>query len=176
MTSLQAVATFIKDWIPPIGIIAGVLWVIFRWLYSEKLRRQKERNALDGELTSQSVSLSEEKIVVLFNARWNNRSPLPFQMDTKNSGLDIFRLDGNIPIGGLDLRIDKGTLGQPVVELRPYQNLKSLIIEPGTQSTFQHMAVLEKGSLYLVRYKIYRSTEKGKFSRTRLCICDLRQT
>ena len=177
MINLQAVGTFVKDWIPPIGVIAGALWVTFRWLYSDRLRRQKERSAIDGELTYQSVvSLSEDKSLIIFNARWNNRSPLPFPADTKESGLDIFRLDNEIPVGGLDLRVDKKALGEPTVELRPYQKLKSLVIEPNTQSTFQHMAVLQKGFLYLARYKIYKLTQKGKFSRTRLCVCDLRQT
>jgi hypothetical protein len=95
-------------------------------------------------------------------------------MDTKNSGMDIFRLDAEIPLGGLDLRINKNVLGKAVIELRPYQKLKSMMLEPNTQSTFQHMAVLEKGNLYLGCYKIYRATNKGKFSRMRLCICDLR--
>jgi len=174
--SFQVVSTFIKDWIPSIGVIIAGIWVTFRWLYSEQLRKEKERSALDGDLTCQAVNLSEDKSVVIFSAHWNNRSPLPFSADTKKSGLDIFQLDNEIPLGGLDLRVDKKALGEPTVELRPYQNLKSLVIEPNTQSTFQHMAVLQKGFLYLARYKIYRLTEKGKFSRTRLCMCDLRQT
>ena len=46
----------------------GALWVLFRWLYTEKLRRQKERSALDADLTCQSENLSEDKSIVIFNS------------------------------------------------------------------------------------------------------------
>jgi hypothetical protein len=170
----QALGTFIKDWIPPIGILVGGIWIFFKWYHGEKLRKQKERTAVDGELIYQSFSLSEDKYILIFNAHWDNKSPLPFKADTHNSGLDIFKINNNIPLGGLDLRVNKETLGDAVVEVRPFQKLKSLVIEPNAQANFQHMAVLEKGYIYLARYKLYRATDKGKFSRTRLCILDLR--
>jgi hypothetical protein len=90
---LQEVAKFIKDWIPPIGILIAGFWALYRWLRSEKLRETKERTSLEGSLGCSYVQLSEETCLAMFTATWKNVSPLPVSVDTQKTILDVYRID-----------------------------------------------------------------------------------
>ena len=67
---MQTFLQFIKEWIPSIGVIIAGSWILFKWLYEEKIRQRKEVPSLDGKLTTTSVTLDKEK------KTGNHRSPL----------------------------------------------------------------------------------------------------
>lgn len=171
---MPEVAEFIKGWIPSIGVLIAGLWALYSWIRSEKLRETKERTSLEGNLKYSQVQISEETYLAIFTATWKNLSPLPVSVDTKKTFLDIYRIDPDLQLGGIDLKINPEALGSPIVELTPYAKLRSFILEPNAQADLQTMAALKKGSVYLVRFKLYRKTAKGAFSRSRMCFCDLR--
>lgn len=170
----QEIGKFIKDWIPSIGVIIAGLWVLYKWLKSEKLREIKERASLEGTLSCNHINISEKNCLVMFTATWKNISPLPISVDTEKTTLNIYKVDSDLQPGGIDFRLNKDILGAPVVELRLFEKLRSLILEPNSQADFQSMAVLTEGNVYLARFKLYRKTKKGLFSRSRICFFDLR--
>ncbi|MHB9020164.1 MAG: hypothetical protein ACYC3G_04860, partial [Minisyncoccota bacterium] len=98
---LQEISTFLKDWVPPIGVIGGGVWVFYCWIQSEKLRKEKERSSLNGELTYTHTKISENTCIAIFTATWTNRSPLPIAVQTENTGMDVYIVDSNINVGGM---------------------------------------------------------------------------
>ena len=112
---------------------------------------------------------------MVFNAQWNNKSPLPVSVDIEKTGLDIFILNDKLEQGSIDLRSESMILGDPIVSIRPYQTRRSLVLEPNAENNLQTHAVLNKGYLYIAQFKLYRKNNEGKlFSRVRYTICDLR--
>lgn len=175
MTFSQQILSFIQNWIPSIGVIVYALWSLFKWLHLEITRRQKEREALEANLEYNTIKLSDYKSIIMLNLYLYNKCPFPFQVDKRNTVLDIFLLSHKIPIGMLDFRSTNNIFGKQLVTIKPFIKRKSIVLEPNTKSIIQDIVVLENNFLYLVRYKVYRYTKSGKFSRTRVCICDLRK-
>lgn len=175
MTYSQQILSFIQNWIPSIGVIVYASWSLFKWLHLEITRRQKEREALEANLEYNTIKLSDYKSIIMLNLYLDNKCPFPFQIDKKNTLLDIFLLSNKIPIGILDFQSKNNIFWKQLITIKPFIERKSIVLEPNTKSIFQNIVVLENNSLYLARYKVYRYTKNGKFSRTRICICDLRK-
>jgi len=164
----------IRDWLPSLAILIGGVWVLIQWLHSERLRKNKERSALDGILTTVITSISAEKSLVTVEAQWNNKSPLPFVVDIAKTVVDIFQITNSIDFGPIDMRAKEFPLGQPLFSLRPYERLVSLVIEPNTENRLQTYFLLKTGGAYLIRWRLFRkTTEKNSFLRTRYSIVDL---
>jgi hypothetical protein len=97
----EEIAKFIKDWIPPIGIIGAGCWALYRWISTEKLREVKERTSLEGTLDCSYVEISDKTCLIMFTAAWKNLSPLPVEVDTKTTVLDVYKIDSGLQVGGM---------------------------------------------------------------------------
>jgi hypothetical protein len=143
---MQSILQFIKDWIPSIGVIVAGTWILFKWLYEEKLRQKKEMPSLDGKLTITSIPLGENKKLLTVEALWNNRSPLPVYMDFPKCRIEIYTIppDLKLPNGGLTLKTD---LGDPLIcyyFLLPVVTY-NYFLEPNTESIIINHFVLQPG-------------------------------
>lgn len=152
---------FIKDWIPSIGVIVAGGWLFFKWLYEEKLRRQKEMPAIDGKLSAKVISFGKNKKLVTIEGTWNNHSPLPLYLDINQCTIDIFKIDEDINLPNCNL-ILKSDLGEPVCS---YKFLLKMVevdyfLEPNTESTIVNHFILEKG-IYGVRMVLHTSKKGG---------------
>lgn len=171
---MNEIAVAIRDWLPSVAVLIAGAWILIQWLHTERLRRNKDRAALDGILTTVITSIDEEKSLITVDAQWNNRSPLPFVVDVAKTLIDIFQVTSKIDYGPIDMRAREFPLGQPLYSLKPYERLVSLVIEPNTENKLQTYFLLRSGSAYLVRWRLVRkTTEKNVFLRNRYSIVDL---
>lgn len=140
-----------------VTIFAGS-WAFWKWGFSEWLRRRKEGPAIDGVLRYCEVNLPDsETLLITVEATWRNCSVYPVYIDTKETRIDLFRLPSKIEIGPIVTNKD---LGEPQHRLKPYEDMKSFILEPGTESALQHHFILNKCSTYLLRWKLYKNPKK----------------
>lgn len=146
---------FVQQWVPPLGIIAGGLWVFFQWFTGEKLRQRKEMPALDGSLSAKMIPLDHGRSLVTIEALWNNRSPLPLRLDFKQCKIDIFDLARDTRKESHPVVL-KHDLGAPVCTNFFLVGICKVdyVLEPNTASTMINHFILEPG-IYGVRMELY---------------------
>lgn len=143
-----------KNYVTAIAIIIGGLWAFYKWSFSEWLRHKKEMPAIDGFLDIKIVASSTKSSYVTLIAIWKNRSPLPFTVNVKTSGIDIFRIPKDIGIGVIEC---SDTLCEPLISNKPYRDKSSLTLEPMTECVLQSHYHLENGNTYLFRWQLFGS-------------------
>ena len=105
--------TFLKEWLPSLAVIVGGLWLLFQWLFGERLRRQKEMPALDGNFSARVVPVSPSSVIVSLSCIWRNRGPLPARIDPGLSHIDVFQVPEDCKNGPLIL---DSNLGGPIYQ------------------------------------------------------------
>lgn len=168
----MSVLDFLRDWLPSSAILVGGIFVLVKFILSELGRREKEIIAIEGDLEISVVILDKQRCFVTVQARWKNPSPKVFRIDTKASRVDVYIVPNNLKSGAV---VPKQDLGEPVVRLHPYEDMDSFFLEPNTASLLPSHYVLERGRLYLIRWKLYRYVGiKFPFAYTKERVCDLR--
>ncbi len=168
----MTIVEFIKEWVPPIGIMGGGFWIAFRWIYDQRIRRTKEMPALEGNYSTSATKLSESQIAITVGVVWRCASPLPVFIDTQSTRVDVFQLPRDHSIGALDIKQD---LGEPFIRSHPLGDMKDFVFEPNTDNKVYAHFVLPLGAVYCFRFKVYRDTNrhgKKKFAWTREFIFD----
>jgi hypothetical protein len=85
------------------AIVVGGGWAIWKWGYSEGLRKRRELPDLDGTLTASAVALSAGKACLTLQAAWRNPGPVPIKMCPDHSFVTQFALPGDPPPGNFRL-------------------------------------------------------------------------
>jgi hypothetical protein len=153
-------------------VLVGGVFVLVKFILSELSRREKEAIAIEGDLEISAVPLDEVRCFVTVQAQWKNPSPRVCRVDTKASRVDVYVVPESLSLGAV---VPKRDLGDPVVRLRPYEEMDSLFLEPNTVSLLPSHYVLERGKLYLVRWKLYKYVgSRAPFAYTKERVCDLR--
>lgn len=164
--------SFFRDWLPSTAVLIGGVFVLVKFILSELSRREKEAIAIEGDLEISAVPLDEKRCFVTVQARWRNPSPRVCRVDTKASRIDVYVVPESLRLGAVAPKQD---LGDPVVRLRPYEDMDSFFLEPNTASLLPSHYVLERGKLYLVRWKLYKYVgARAPFAYTKERVCDLR--
>lgn len=158
---MQVLLQFIKDWIPSIGVIVAGLWVFFKWLHDENLRRKEDTPSLDGKLTATYISIEENKTLVTIEALWNNRSPLPIYMDINKCKIDIYEIPHNLNLENQCLTL-KSDLGDPICSDKFLLHMVEVnyYFEPNSESTIINHFILANG-IYGIRMVLH-SGKKGQ--------------
>jgi hypothetical protein len=152
--------TFLKDWVPSIGVLVGGGWILFQWLFGESLRRKKEIPALDGKLSARVYDYDATRLVVSLEATWNNRSPFPVPLDFKKCWIDVFRISPDFSHRNCPI-VTNRDLGPAVCShyFLIGQVEVDYFLEPNTESILVNHFVLEPG-LYAFRMEL-RSFKLG---------------
>ena len=164
-----------RDWLPAIGVVIAALWVVFKWLYDQRLRARSEMPSLTGSLHIDIHPLEHPKVLVAISSDWNSNSPMALYIDTQTTRIDIHEVSAAIPIGPLSTRSD---LGEPIFRSFPIKAMSTFIFEPKTGGEIRDHFVLEVNKLYIARMKVYRDKARhGKKTGawTREAIVDLRE-
>lgn len=148
---------FIKIWLPSIGVIIAAIWVLFKWIYEQKLRKNKEMPALSGEIKTEFVDYEEDKYILCIKTEWNNSSPQPIYVDTTKSRIDIFEINSLNTLGYFEVKKD---LGEPIYRAFPLIDMGTFIFEPSKNNQVRGNFLLKRGTIYYIRIKIYID---GKF-------------
>lgn len=144
------ISTVIKDFATAAALLAGGGWALWTWGHGEKLRRNREMAATDGNLTATSVDMDESKSVVTLQAIWRNRGPVALKLCPSHTRVEVFRLEKREAPSRLELTESPGV--HLIVSAVPTWN--SYIMEPSTDSVMHEHFVLAKGSLYAFRWLI----------------------
>jgi hypothetical protein len=152
--------TFIKEWIPSIGVIVAGIWILFQWLFGESLRRKKEGPSLDGKLSATIIHSGDGKLVVTVEALWNNHSPLPIYFKISECLISVYRIGPHIDRENSPLVLVRD-LGTPVCTnfFLVGACKKSYSFEPNTASTIINHFILEPG-IYGIRMELH--TDKAE--------------
>lgn len=167
------IAKFFVDWVPPLGILAGGVFALFKWRHEERLRSTREIPSLDqGILKVSAFALDNSRTWLQLDATWRNPGKIPFDVDTDSTRIDVYPIPPDLPFGPLYLRKEKATdLGEPTFTLYPLAGFKYFRVEPGAESILQGHFVLPRDSVVLFRFKVFRINDEGrKLSRTRFLI------
>lgn len=170
---MEKILFFIRDWIPSIGVIIGGVWLLFKWIHKQTLRRKKDLPALTGEITNEIVRKDNKSLLNII-AEWNNTSPQPIYIDVKNTRFDVYIMKADMEPGPFEIKKD---LGEPIFRYYPLEDMGKFIFEPLTKSQLRANFILENGNLYFVRLKVYWNPEKhghSIFAWTREKLIDLR--
>jgi hypothetical protein len=153
---INTLLEFTKTWLPSIGVIIAAFWVLFQWLYEQKLRKNKEMPALSGEITTEFTDYNEDKYILSIKTEWNNSSPLPIYVDTKKSRIDIFQINELQEYGYFEVKRD---LGEPIYRAYPLNDMGTFIFEPSKNNQVRGNFLLKKGTIYYLRIKIYKDSK-----------------
>jgi hypothetical protein len=85
------------------AIVVGGGWAIWKWGYSEGLRKRREVPDLDGTLSVSTVPLSAAKAYLTLQAAWRNPGPAPIKMCPDHSFVTQYTLQGDPPPGNFRL-------------------------------------------------------------------------
>lgn len=156
---MNGLLTFIRDWIPSLGVIVAGIWIVFQWLFGEWLRRQKEIPALDGKLSATTVAFENGRLLMTVEALWNNHSPFPVYMDLDRCRIAVYRIDPRLKKENCALVL-KQDLGDPVCDDFFLKGMceKNYFLEPNTASTIINHFILEPG-IYGIRMELHTPIE-----------------
>ena len=69
------VVTDIRDWITSGAVIAGGLWVVWTFWWTEGRRRKKEMPAITSSVSASVVRAVDGYVFVSTTSQWKNHSP-----------------------------------------------------------------------------------------------------
>ncbi len=124
-----------------------------------------------GSLSLTALPINDYKVWVQIDAIWRNPGNLPFELDVKETVIGVYEIKPSIEAGAVQVKADPGDLGMPLYSVQPYGSARSVKFEPKSESLIQSHFVLDRGKIYLFRWKLYRKAEK-KYSRTRFIMFD----
>lgn len=152
--------TFIKDWVPSIGVIVAGIWMLFQWLFGEWLRRQKEGPSLDGKLSATVIQCGDGKLLATVEALWNNHSPFPIYFKTDGCKIAVYRIGPHIDRENCALVLTRD-LGDPICTNFFLVGFikKKYFFEPNTASTIINHFILEPG-VYGIRMELHTDKEE----------------
>jgi hypothetical protein len=122
--------------------IAGI-WTVWLFFYE----RRAHAPSLDGDLTIESSTLSKDLDVVSVRALWNNRGKFPIKLNKEDCFVLVFKVDAQLPKGPLVFEDDKA-----LEKLTLFSG--DTVLEQGAQSVFRAHFILEKGPVYLFRWRL----------------------
>jgi hypothetical protein len=156
---MSSVLQFLKEWTPTLAVLIGGLWMLFKWLFDEKLRAKREVPSLDGKLTVTSFPLGKKNKIVSIEALWVNHSPFPIYMDVERCEIKIYLIsESHLSLNqGIILKED---LGQPICASIFLKKLieKDYFFEPKSESLIVNHFVLEPG-IYGIRMVLHGLNE-----------------
>lgn len=136
------ISEIVKNWAEVAAVFVGGLWVLWLFLYE----RRSHAPSLDGDLSIESVAISNEVIAVSVRAVWNNRNKFPLELDKTGCSVLVFKMDAKLPKGSV--------LPQDGAATHRYDYAKNSILEQGTQSVLRAHFVLDKGPVYFFRWNL----------------------
>lgn len=153
-------ASEIKDWLTIVGIVLGGGWAIWRFWYSEWLRRRSEISSLEGSSAPpEIVRLDDEHAAVCLRWSWRNAGSRPVYIDYDQAVLQIFAVEGDAG-SFVDPRVYAGNERVPYCSHHPLKDLGFYMLEPGTTSTLQTIPILPTGKPFVARFELAADAEK----------------
>jgi len=139
-------STILKDYATALALLAGGAWALWRFRYEQTLRRSREMAQPDGVLTVHCVDADAgDRVIVTLEGLWRNRGPLMIELCAEHSYVKVFRVESAPPIGPLQP-------GEHILQIPPWWS--TYVIEPNTESLLQEHIALDRGQVYLFRWRL----------------------
>jgi hypothetical protein len=157
-THMKDILISFRDWLPSIAVVVTGIWLLFQWVFGERLRRQKEIPSLDGKLSATVLPFGSNKLLITVEALWNNHSPLPVYLNIEKCRIDVFRIEPQAEEKNCVLILKKD-LGRPICSHFFLVGMCEVnyFFEPNTASTIINHFVLEPG-VYGIRMELHTDT------------------
>lgn len=132
-----------KNWAEMVAILIGGGWVL--WLFAYEARAHAP--SLDGDLTIESAAPSKDLTAASVRATWNNRGKFPVKLKHEDCFVYVFIITGDLPQGSLVFADDQNFKKRQLFD-------GDLTLEQGSQSILRVHFILQKGPVYLFRWKL----------------------
>lgn len=149
------ISEVVKNYLTSIAIIIGGTWTFFKWKQSENLRKIKDMTAIESLLKTEVTVNSDTSAYVTLIAEFNNKSPLPYTVDTEKSKVELYEIPSDISIGLIHLDDNPK---KTITIHRPYENY-NLTLQPFTLTSIPTHYKSQKGSTYLFRWELIGKKE-----------------
>jgi|SRR6516165_3093239 len=151
----------VKDWLTSVGIVLGGGWALWRFGYTEWLRRRAEIPSLEGSSTPPEIcALQHDRVVVSLRWTWRNVGTIPVHIDDARSFVEIYCLEGEIG-EFIDPRRPSDELAKHKGRVHhPLSGYGFYMLEPGTASSMLTVPILEMGKAFIARHRLYANKER----------------
>lgn len=155
------ISEIVKNLATTVAIVLAGLWAIWRWGFSELLRRQKEMLSIDMRIHPAVNRLGYGRAVVTIDALCRNRGSILAKIDTQSTTVAVYALEPGQDIGELSIQ----ALGKPKYIRRPLERHLRSQIEPNTEILYSAHFVLDSGTTYAIRWQLVKLSKSNLLRR-----------
>ena len=139
-----------KDVVTIVVLVAGSIGAVWKWGFSEYLRRRNEAPTMDGDFRTRVEPINEETAAVEFCATWRNKGSVPIFVDTKLSTIRIFDAEAQHELETIFSQEDE----DPLKEVKPLSDYSFYFLEPATDSEIQTVVRLPSGRTFVAQFML----------------------
>jgi hypothetical protein len=148
-----------KDLLTSVGILVGGWWALWRFGYSDWLRRRAEISSLEGNSIDPEIyKFTESSVVVYLRWTWRNVGTRPVYIDDDRTIITIYEIAGEINTF-VDPRQYKDRL-TPIGEHYPLKGFGFYMLEPAATSGLVAVPILALSKPFIARAKIVADIKK----------------
>jgi hypothetical protein len=143
-----------KDWVTSIAFVLGGTWAL--WVFYFKEWRPAGIASLEGgSIAPEICALGDGRAAVSLRWTWRNVGTRPVYLDTENTIVEVYRLEGDI--GNF---VDPRQIKKPLIPLKVGDHLPLADfggfyrLEPGTTSSIPTVLILPLGKAFIARIEL----------------------
>lgn len=143
----EVFSTIVRNYATALALLAGAGVAIWKWGFEERLRKRREIASPDGFLSSTTIPLGSDKVIVTLEAKWGNRGRFSIYLDEHNSYVSAIQIEETERSGTLLKERNEEFVKAPLFH-GPY------IMEPNTESVMHQHFIMPRSGVFLFRWVI----------------------
>lgn len=148
------ISEIVANWATSAGIVLGGGWAIYKWSFSEWLRKRHRIPSLQSSADVEIVRSVGEESLVSIDANWHNTSEIPIEVDIKWTRVVIYEMGDEMPKTGPVYYPTE--IGKEMFHIKPLKTWTWFTLEPGTENKISALCSLPKGKEFWAVCKLRR--------------------